>query len=68
MTTQALHDFEHAIVEVTPETAGAWLNSQFDGQRAMRDHHVLLLAQEMEMGRSSRTAQSFSRSLMAATT
>lgn len=42
--------FEHDIVEVTPETAERWLKSQFEGQRRLRDHHVFLLAQEMESG------------------
>ena len=42
--------FEHDIVEVSPETAERWLESQFEGQRRLRDHHVYLLAQEMESG------------------
>ena len=43
-------EFEHEIVEVSPETAERWLKSQFEGQRRLRDHHVYLLAQEMESG------------------
>jgi hypothetical protein len=35
---------------VTPEIAEAWLQKQFGGQRNMRDHHVILLAGEMERG------------------
>lgn len=42
--------FEHAIVEVAPKTAAQWLETQFGGQRRLREHHVLLLAQEMEAG------------------
>lgn len=42
--------FEHDIVEVSPETAEVWLKSQFEGQRRLREHHVYLLAQEMESG------------------
>ena len=43
-------EYLHDIEEVTPEVAENWLNSQFEGQRSLRDHHVLLLAQEMESG------------------
>jgi hypothetical protein len=35
---------------VTPELAEQWLDSQFGGQRNMREHHVFLLAGEMERG------------------
>lgn len=43
-------DLEHKIIEITPAMAEQWLSSQFRGQRSLRDHHVLLLAQEMENG------------------
>jgi len=35
---------------VTPELAEQWLSRQFGGQRNMREHHVFLLAGEMERG------------------
>lgn len=42
---------DHQIIEVTPEMAEEWLNSQFEGQRGLREHHVIMLAQEMESGK-----------------
>ena len=35
---------------VTPERAEEWLARQFGGQRNLREHHVFLLAGEMERG------------------
>ena len=46
----AAQDADHRITEITPRMAEEWLGSQFKGQRGLRDHHVILLAQEMENG------------------
>jgi hypothetical protein len=35
---------------ITPEMANEWMAQQFEGQRNLRDHHVFLLAGEMERG------------------
>jgi hypothetical protein len=43
-------NFEHAFIEITPELAEQWLANPFEHQRGLRDHHVFLLAQEMEAG------------------
>jgi len=43
-------DFVPKTVLVTPAVAEAWLENQFAGQRKLRDHHVFLLASEMERG------------------
>jgi hypothetical protein len=41
----------YKIAEVTPEMANEWLTQcPFERQRNLRDHHVLLLALEMENG------------------
>jgi hypothetical protein len=43
-------DFEHSFIEITPELAEQWLEHSFERQRPVRDHHVILLAEEMEAG------------------
>jgi hypothetical protein len=47
---EAHSEFRHSFVEVTPELAEEWLENPFERQRALRDHHVILLAEEMEAG------------------
>ena len=48
--TDAYDEFEHSLVNVTPELAEEWLANPFDRQRTPRDHHVILLWEEMENG------------------
>ncbi|HWX75987.1 MAG TPA: hypothetical protein VNY32_00840, partial [Candidatus Acidoferrales bacterium] len=48
--TDAREDFDHSLVDVTPELAEEWLANPFDRQRTPRDHHVILLWEEMENG------------------
>jgi hypothetical protein len=48
--SEAQSDFEHSVIEITPELAEEWLDSPFERQRTLRDHHVILLAEEMEAG------------------
>jgi hypothetical protein len=43
-------EFQHSFVEVTPELAEEWLAHAFEHQRTIRQHHVILLAEEMEAG------------------
>jgi hypothetical protein len=48
--TYAHDDFDHSLEEVTPALAEEWLKNPFDKQRTPRDHHVILLWEEMENG------------------
>jgi hypothetical protein len=49
--TEPHSEFEHSFVEVTPELAKQWLTQgEFQHQRAIRQHHVILLAEEMDAG------------------
>jgi hypothetical protein len=43
-------EFEHSFIEITPALAEEWLTHSFARQRTIRDHHVILLAEEMEAG------------------
>jgi hypothetical protein len=44
-------EFDHSFVEITPELAKEWLTQgEFQHQRAIRQHHVILLAEEMDAG------------------
>lgn len=47
---EAQSDFDHSFIEITPTLADEWLATPFERQRAFRDHHVILLAEEMEAG------------------
>jgi hypothetical protein len=50
LTPETQSEFNHTVIEITPELAEQWLANPFDRQRALRDHHVILLAEEMEAG------------------
>ena len=41
-------DYALAFEDITPSVAEEWLKQQFEGQRKLREHHVIMLAQEME--------------------